>query len=282
MNGGDGADFAGGSGVPNGNVDGSVTGGGGTGGSFVGGSGGPGGEGIYAEGGSNSANTGTGLAADLNGDVSVTGALTAATKDFKIDHPLDPANKFLVHSSVESSEMMNIYSGNVITDDLGIATVALPEWFESLNTDFRYQLTTIGRDAHAWISQKVKDGKFMIGTNAPLVEVSWQITAVRQDAYAKAHPLVVEEPKPLAQRGYYMHPELYGQPTEKQIEWKRQPEQMRRLKALRESQRMRLTNSAKPKARASGDMPASPVRRNFLPSVKPGGQPPAAAPISKY
>jgi hypothetical protein len=33
---------------------------------------------------------------------------------------------------------------------------------------------------------------------------------VRQDAYAKAHPLVVEEEKEDKLRGYYIHPELYG------------------------------------------------------------------------
>lgn len=42
------------------------------------------------------------------------------------------------------------------------------------------------------------------------VKVSWQVTGVRQDAYAKAHPLVVEQDKPVAERGYYLHPELFG------------------------------------------------------------------------
>ena len=47
------------------------------------------------------------------------------------------------------------------------------------------------------------------------MKVSWQVTAVRQDAYAKAHPLVVEEEKSSLYRGFYRHPELYGQPEEK-------------------------------------------------------------------
>ena len=48
-------------------------------------------------------------------------------KDFKIDHPLDPANKYLVYTPpVESSEMMNIYTGNITTDGQGQATVQLP------------------------------------------------------------------------------------------------------------------------------------------------------------
>jgi hypothetical protein len=35
--------------------------------------------------------------------------------------------------------MKNTYDGNVTTDDAGLATVALPNWFETLNRDFRYQ-----------------------------------------------------------------------------------------------------------------------------------------------
>ena len=81
------------------------------------------------------------------GDVDVAGTLTAATKDFKIDHPLDPQNSLLYHSSVESSEMMNIYSGNLLLDSNGEGVVSMPKWFEALNTDFRYQLTAIGEAA---------------------------------------------------------------------------------------------------------------------------------------
>jgi hypothetical protein len=150
-------------------------------------------------------------------DVVTVTELDASVKHFKIDHPTDPANKFLVHSSVESSEMMNIYSGNVVTDELGLATVKLPDWFEAENTDFRYQLTAIGRDAHVWVAEEVGNGQFKVATNPSHVKVSWQITAVRQDAYAKAHPMVVEQPKTAKERGFYVHPELYGQPAEKEI-----------------------------------------------------------------
>ena len=50
--------------------------------------------------------------------------------------------------------MMNIYNGNVITDANGEAVVALPEWFEALNRDFRYQLTVIGQFAQAIVAEK--------------------------------------------------------------------------------------------------------------------------------
>jgi hypothetical protein len=167
------------------------------------------------------------------GNVWVTGAITAGTKDFKIDHPQDPENKYLVHASVESSEMMNIYTGNVTTDGTGSATVRLPKWFESLNGDFRYQLTAIGQFAQAIVANEINQNQFSIRTDKPNVKVSWQVTAVRHDAYAKAHPMVVEEAKEAKLRGFYIHPELYGAPADKQIDRARHPQAMKRAKAAR-------------------------------------------------
>jgi hypothetical protein len=132
--------------------------------------------------------------------------------------------------------MMNIYTGNVTTDAQGEAAVQLPEWFEVLNTDFRYQLTVIGVFAQAIVAREIQSHQFQIRTNMPNVKVSWQVTGVRQDAYAKAHPLVVEQDKEEKLRGYYIHPELYGAPEEKQIEWARHPETMKRVKEMRARQ----------------------------------------------
>jgi len=199
----------------------------GVGGYFVGGLGSTGGDGVLGE-------SGTGYAGNFRGSINVQGAIFAATKDFKIDHPMDPANKYLYHASVESSEMMNIYTGNVTTDAQGEATVQLPGWFEVLNTDFRYQLTVIGVFAQAIVSREIQNHQFQIRTSLPNVKVSWQVTGVRHDAYAKAHPLVVEEEKEDLVRGFYIHPELYGAPAEKQIEWARHPEIMRRAKESRQ------------------------------------------------
>jgi hypothetical protein len=237
----DGVDATGGSGDPNASSNGGVgvhaTGGNGAGfgtdgpgGYFQGGSGANfgGGDGIDAY-------HGSGFAGYFSGDLQVTGSIFAGTKDFKIDHPLDPANKYLVHASVESSEMMNIYTGNVTTDAQGEATVQLPEWMEALNTNFRYQLTVIGQFAQAIIGRKIENNQFQIRTNAPNVEVSWQVTGVRQDAFAKAHTLVVEEKKEGRLQGFYIHPELYGAPEEKQIEWARHPEMMKQMKERREA-----------------------------------------------
>ena len=148
-----------------------------------------------------------------SGNLSVAGAITAGVKDFKIDHPLDPTNKYLYHSSVESSEMMNIYTGNAILDNSGEAMVSLPKWFEALNADFRYQLTSIGAAApNLHVAQEIANHRFSIAGGAPGMKVSWQVTGVRHDAYAKAHPLAVEVRKSDTERGHYLHPDAYGAP----------------------------------------------------------------------
>jgi hypothetical protein len=201
------------------------------------------------------------------GNLNVTGKLTKGSGSFKIDHPLDPANKYLSHSFVESPDMMNVYNGNITTDRHGLATVSLPDYFEALNGDFRYQLTVIGQFAQAIIKDKIANGQFRIMTNASHVEVSWQVTAVRQDAYAKAHPLVAERVKPAHERGYYIHPELYGQPAEKGTEWGRHPQQMQRIKQMQEQQRLHAEQHQTPIL--SHDQPASTVNNHFATSERP-------------
>jgi hypothetical protein len=156
----------------------------------------------------------------INGGLDVTGELTVlGGKHFVIDHPCDPANKYLLHCSVEAPEMINIYNGNVITDEAGTATVFLPNYFEALNCDFRYQLTVIGQFAQAIIAEEIVNNRFVIKTNQPHVKVSWQVAGVRQDAYAKAHPVVVERDKPSAEKGRYLHPLAHNSPGEKELAW---------------------------------------------------------------
>ena len=156
------------------------------------------------------------------GDLIVTGSITAGTKDFKIDDPLDPAGKYLSHACIESDQMADLYSGNAVTDGAGNAVVTLPRWFEALNKDFRYQLTVVGQFAQAVVAAKVHSNAFGIKTDKPNVEVSWQVTGVRQDAYALAHPLQVEEDKPVSEQGLFLHPKEQGQPEEQGIAYQQQ------------------------------------------------------------
>jgi hypothetical protein len=159
----------------------------------------------------------SGWAGLFQGKVHVNGTLSKNAGSFKIDHPLDPANKYLSHSFVESPDMMNIYSGNVTTDKNGDALINLPAYFEALNRDFRYQLTVMGQFAQAIVASEIKDNRFTIKTDKPNVKVSWHVAGIRQDPYAKAYPIRVEEDKPIAELGHYLHPELYGQSEGKSI-----------------------------------------------------------------
>jgi hypothetical protein len=134
----------------------------------------------------------TNWAGYFNGNIFATN-ITKSKDEVKIDHPLDPENKFLVHSGVSSNEMKNIYDGVVILDNNGKATVQLPEWFEALNTDFRYQMTAIGKPCpNLYISKKISNNGFEIAGGEPNAEISWQVTGIRKDSYALKNPIVQE------------------------------------------------------------------------------------------
>ena len=189
-------------------------------------------------------NTGTGVvgyssagyAAVLAGRVLITGPLTKPGGSFKIDHPVDPANKYLCHSFVESPDMKNVYDGVVALDEAGEAEIQLPDWFGALNKAFRYQLTAIGSPGpNLFIAEEISDStatkhdsqyddydsgdngdgsRFKIAGGASGMKVSWQVTGIRKDPWANAHRIQVEEDKPDKERGYYIYPDLYGQPAE--------------------------------------------------------------------
>jgi hypothetical protein len=201
------------------------------------GAGNSGGIGIAASGGPGLNGASPGLAGAFSGDVVVagnlfvTGSLSKGGGSFKIDHPLDPENKYLYHSFVESPDMMNIYNGNIVTDDRGQAVVKLPEYFEALNSEFRYQLTVIGQFAQAIVSSKIKDNEFTIKTSSPGVEVSWQVTGVRRDAWAVKNSIQVEVTKKETERGLYLHPEAFGQTEDRGIQWQL-PQERLQLKKL--------------------------------------------------
>jgi hypothetical protein len=150
--------------------------------------------------------------------MSVIGTLSKSAGTFKIDHPQDPANKFLIHSFVESPDMMNVYNGNITTDATGMAVVELPAYFEAENIDFKYQLTIMGKNfAQALVYDEIKNNRFVIKTDKPSVKVSWQVTGVRNDAYAQKFRIVPEVNKTADEKGKYLTPELFGQAKDKTI-----------------------------------------------------------------
>ncbi len=128
----------------------------------------------------------------VDGNLSVTG-----TKNFRIDHPLDPKRKYLYHAAIEAPQRLNVYSGNVTLDARGEAVVTLPAYFEALNTEYRYQLTTVGGFAPVYVAEEVTENRFKIAGGTPGLKVSWQVTGVRR----AAEPFTVEEWKPGVEAG---------------------------------------------------------------------------------
>jgi len=159
----------------------------------------------------------TGHAAYFEGNVTVTGTLTKGGGAFRIDHPLDPAHTYLQHSFVESPDMMDVYNGNVRTDAKGFATVRMPRWFQALNRTFRYQLTSLSGLQEVAIAKEIAHNHFTIQSEKPHSRISWQVTGIRHDRFANANRIKVVVPKPRAEQGKYLHPELYGKPKSEGI-----------------------------------------------------------------
>ncbi len=172
--------------------------------------------GVYGSCGSTTSNYGGYFVGNLH----ATGTNTKAAGGYMIDHPVDPANMYLAHSDVSSPDMMNIYNGNIELDANGEAVVKLPSYFDALNDNYRYQLTPIGASMpELYVARKIEDNSFIIAGGKPFMEVSWQVTGVRKDAFAKAKVIEVESLKTGDKQGLYQNPELFGFGIEKAIDF---------------------------------------------------------------
>jgi hypothetical protein len=170
----------------------------------------------------------SGFAGRFQGDVSISGTLSKSGGSFKIDHPQDPKNMYLSHSFVESPDMKNIYDGVVVLDKFGQALVTLPSYFNALNQDFRYQLTTIGGYAPVYIATEIElsnNAQFTIAGGTPGLKVSWQVTGIRHDAWANQNRIPTEEYKEPQNQGKYLNPEAFGQPRKNGIGYIESPSQ---------------------------------------------------------
>ncbi|MCC7433773.1 MAG: hypothetical protein IT363_03750 [Methanoregulaceae archaeon] len=148
----------------------------------------------------------------------------SGTKSFRIDHPFDPENKYLLHYAAESPMPQNFYVGNVVTDAQGYAWVTLPDYFAEINRNFKYQLTIVGKSfAQAVVWEEVKNNRFQIRTNAPNVKVSWRVDADRNDLYVRNRPTKDIVEKEGVDRGTYQHPEFYGFGPERGMDYDGEP-----------------------------------------------------------
>ncbi len=158
------------------------------------------------------------MSLDTAGNLRVGGSISKAGGSFKIDDPIDPAGKYLSHSFVESPDMKNIYDGIVTLDAHGSAVITMPDWFDALNRDFRYQLTAVGAPApKLYVAEKMHGNQFRIAGGKKGQEISWMVTGIRQDAWANAHRIPTEEVKPPSEQGHYLHPELFGEGPDKSV-----------------------------------------------------------------
>ncbi|HYW69339.1 MAG TPA: hypothetical protein VE960_07005 [bacterium] len=167
------------------------------------------------------------------GNVYASGTMTSGSARTRIDHPLDPTNMYLNHNAVESQEMKTIYDGTVVLSADGSAWVEMPEWFDALNSELRYQLTCVGGHAPVYVAEEVRDNRFRIAGGTAGLKVCWQVTGVRKDAFAAAHSAPVEEMKPADERGFYVHPMARGLGEEMSPDYRRHEEVERKLAASR-------------------------------------------------
>jgi hypothetical protein len=164
---------------------------------------------------------GIGWAGYFDGNVRITGSCCGMGEaTTQIDDPLDPANKYLNQSVVASPDMLEVYRGHVTLDADGSADVQLPPYFEALNRDFDYQLTPVGAPMpDLYVAQEVQGNTFKIAGGKPGSKVSWQVTGMRQDPYAQAHPIQPEQDKPADEKGKYLHPQELGKPVSQGVDY---------------------------------------------------------------
>ena len=146
----------------------------------------------------------SGYAGYFSGRVHVSGTLSKAAGSFKIDHPLDPEHKYLYHSFVESPDMKNVYDGVVTTDGAGFATVRAARLVPGAQPRLPLPADACSATARGRApasSARSRTTRSWCRPTCRSVEVSWQVTGIRQDAYAEKHRIPVEEDKPADEQG---------------------------------------------------------------------------------
>jgi hypothetical protein len=125
----------------------------------------------------------------VSGNVTVAQSLKVfGTKAFITHHPLDPENKYLIHTTLEGPENAVFYRGEAELSE-GRTTIQLPDYFEALTRkENRTVLITPKFEGNSPVSMlaasEVDDGKFdvkMIDRKNPSQKFYWEVKAVRAD-----------------------------------------------------------------------------------------------------
>ncbi|TSC62232.1 MAG: hypothetical protein Athens041674_537 [Parcubacteria group bacterium Athens0416_74] len=148
----------------------------------------------------------------FRGNLAISGALSKGAGTFVIDHPLDPKNKLLYHSFVESPDVKNLYDGIAQLDENGEAVIELPEYFDALNKTPRYQYFPLDEAMPGlYVKETEGENRFAIAGGTPGGRVSWQITGIRHDPYILKNPVINEVwkgPKEEVDRGECLYEPL--------------------------------------------------------------------------
>lgn len=173
--------------------------------------------GVYGE----STNMGTsGWAGYFKGDIGSTGDIYGTNKYFLIDNPENPESELLKHSCVESPEALVVYRGKIKLNSIGEAIVEMPSYFVALTkeNEATVQVTCVGRPFAIGYEWNADFSSFVVYGDVDR-EISWMVMADRDDPYMQANrkPVVIPKNGEFKgyKEGYYINPELYGQPKEK-------------------------------------------------------------------
>jgi hypothetical protein len=192
-------------------------------------------------------NASSGDAGYFSGNVHVSGSVNKAACSFLIDHPLDPENKWLRHTCMESPEPLVVYRGRARLDGGGQSVVEMPKYFVALTKEDQasIHLTPVGRPFMTGAEWNPGFRSLTVYGEAGR-EVFWEVLAERDDPVIHQLAQPVEEDKVPEERGYYLHPKAFGLSDTRNVEWVRNPEMMRAGKATSEMRQAALKSEALP------------------------------------
>jgi hypothetical protein len=112
-------------------------------------------------------------------------------------------------------DLINLALAVVLTGDLeGSSSASRRSVWRAVSmsrTVMRTRVATPVSLPQALVTEEVRDNRFTIRTDKPNVRVLWQITGIRQDAWADANRIEPEVDKVESERGTFLGPEVHDQ-----------------------------------------------------------------------